>query len=147
MDGRASRDKQRERICNTTRQHVQTTSPDALMAPSAAEEAAFMASILLGLDNSLSTTAGECAPPRTPTKPVKQPERDGDLDTISFLEGSENWDLDDLSFSPIKPSSTIVKKAVRVIFTIDDSRTQKRLYSHPFHLKHRISRILLRAAL
>jgi len=95
------------------------------MAPSAADEAAFMASLLRGLDNSLSTTTDKCGPPRTPPKPVKRPETKSDLDMAFFLEGSENWELDDLSLSPIKPNSTIVKKMVLLIFTINDSKTQE----------------------
>jgi len=80
------------------------------MAPSAAEEAAFMAQLLQGLDNTFSSPKlqSTCLPqsrlPRTPSKP-STPKLNHDLDMAAFLEGSENWDLGDLALSPIKPTS------------------------------------------
>jgi hypothetical protein len=76
------------------------------MAPSAAEEAAFMAQLLQGLDDTFSSP---CKPIpqsklRTPSKP-STPKSNHDLDMSTFLEGSENWLLDDLTLSPIKPTT------------------------------------------
>lgn len=65
------------------------------MAPSAAEEAAFMAQLLQGLDNTLSFPTN-CAPQSSLPN--------HDLDMAAFLEGSENWDLGDLTPSPVIPA-------------------------------------------
>jgi hypothetical protein len=77
------------------------------MAPLAAEEAAFMAQLLQGLDNTFSSPKSQNnrvpqSRPRTPSKPLTT-KSNHDLDMADFLEGSENWDLDDLTLSPIKP--------------------------------------------
>jgi hypothetical protein len=77
------------------------------MAPSAADEAAFMAQLLQGLDNTFSSPKSQSnrvpqSIPCTPSKPSTS-KSNHDLDMAVFLEGSENWDLDDLTLSPIKP--------------------------------------------
>jgi hypothetical protein len=92
------------------------------MVPSAAEEAEFMAKLLQGLDNSFgdtvsvptTTSSSSPPPPRTPSKrsPISPKQKsnhnavskDSDFDMVAFFEGSENWDLDDYSLSPIKPN-------------------------------------------
>jgi len=91
------------------------------MVPSAAEEAEFMANLLRGLDNSFgdtvsvpTTNSSSPPPPQTPSKrsPISPKQKtshnavskDGDFDMEAFFEGSETWDLDDYSLSPIKPN-------------------------------------------
>ncbi len=112
-----------------------------IMVPSAAEETEFMAKLLQGLDNSFGDTVfvptttcfSSPPPPRTPPKrsPISPKQKsnhnavskDGDFDMVAFFEGSENWDLDDYSFSPIKPNKpTLVAKVgsqYRYIFEED----------------------------
>jgi hypothetical protein len=87
------------------------------MPPSAADEAAFMAQLLQGLDNTFSppNTQSNRIPqsiPRTPSKPSTS-KVNHDLDMAAFLEGSENWLLDDLTLSPMKPASGSPMSTVR----------------------------------
>lgn len=75
------------------------------MVPTAAEEAAFMAQLLQSFDDTFSSQ-NTPSNPRTPSKPfVPKPNHDLDIDMDAFLEGSDNWDLGDLTLSPIKPVS------------------------------------------
>jgi DNA replication ATP-dependent helicase Dna2 len=59
------------------------------------------------------------ATPCTPTK-SRQPKKIlssiDDYDITTFLEGSENWDLDADPFTPIKPSSTTEKVSILYYF-------------------------------
>ena len=97
-----------------------------------ADEAAFMTQLLQGLDDSFWSAVPSPDPSPikqknpplatlqcTPTK-SRQPAQTkqilsstvfsaDDHDVISFLEGSENWDLDADPFSPIKPKTAKAK--------------------------------------
>ncbi|KAJ3500973.1 hypothetical protein NLJ89_g9551 [Agrocybe chaxingu] len=103
------------------------------MVRSEVEEAAFMKELMQGLDDSFWNEPPSpiklkppvaSSPPRTPTRrstkacakastnifsappasifPSKNVAEELDMD--AFLQGSENWDLDDMSFTPIKPT-------------------------------------------
>ncbi|KAF8154731.1 AAA domain-containing protein [Crassisporium funariophilum] len=106
------------------------------MAPSAADEAAFMSQLMQGLDDSFWNAVPSPDPtpiknqrlpsqptpqilPSIPLTPTKRPASflkpsastssltQQEYDISAFLEGSENWDLDADPFSPIKPSVKI----------------------------------------
>ena len=98
------------------------------MAPTPLEEALFMKQLLQGLDDDFFSAVpspdpspvkskpvqSKSALPSTPTKPfLPLPSSTllsaSDHDAATFLQGSENWDLDDFSISPVKPSSSKLK--------------------------------------
>jgi len=115
-------------------QTTNTPSPSKPMA--AGDEDAFMSQLLQGLDDSfwsavpspdpspIKQKKPSCIPEATPSTPTKsrQPAQTkqilsstvfsaDDHDITTFLEGSENWDLDADPFSPIKPSSSKTARA------------------------------------
>lgn len=69
------------------------------MAPTAEEEATFMAQLMQGIDDDF-WTAGP-SPDPSPVK--KKVFATTEHNIPSFLEDSEHWDLDDYVPSPVKP--------------------------------------------
>ena len=101
------------------------------MAPTPLDEALFMNQLLQGLDDDFFSAVPSPDPspvkskplqtrPTLPSTPTKKPKPSLllpsstllsalDHDAATFLQGSENWDLDDFSISPVKPSSSKLK--------------------------------------
>jgi len=138
------------------------------MTPTPIEEASFMNQLLQGLDDDffsavpspdsspLKTKRLQTNPtlPATPTKnpaPSQQPPilpfsrlSASVYDPATFLLGSENWDLDDFSISPVKPSSAKPKVCFHLKLFISPNqfchsffpRTHPKRY-HQFHSNKR----------
>jgi len=101
------------------------------MAPTALDESLFLNQLLQGLDDDFFSAVPSPDPspvkpkplrlkPTLPSTPTKKPKPSLpllssnlpsalDYDASSFLQGSENWDLDDFSISPVKPRSSKLK--------------------------------------
>jgi len=115
-------------------------TPGRTMAPTALDESLFLNQLLQGLDDDFFCAVPSPDPspvkpkplqlkltlPSTPTKKPKPSlplvasnlPSASDYDASSFLQGSENWDLDDFSISPVKPRSSKLKVYLNIYESI-----------------------------